>query len=126
MRNDIDGLFADIEKLRPPLASLSPLSSAGNEGKVRYTLRKQLAVRTWRRHVTVGDISEELAKKALAEADCSPEEADAIFKLTALATFDDRFVIPPFQREMAMEMMVDPHDHRSSAGFGFREAPTRS
>ncbi|MCP3919265.1 MAG: nitrate reductase subunit beta [bacterium] len=126
VRSDVDDLFADIEKTRAPIAYLGKLFAAGNDGKVRYALRKQLAVRIWRRHVTVGDIDEETAKRALVEAECTPEEADAIFKLTSLATFDDRFVIPPFQREMAMEMITDPHEHRSSAGFGFREAPTRS
>lgn len=126
VRSDVNELFADIEKARAPIAYLGQLFAAGNQGKVRYALRKQLAVRLWRRHVTVGDVEEEVAKLALTEAECSPEEADDIYRLTALATWDDRFVIPPFQREMAMEMMTDPHEHRSSAGFGFREAPTRS
>ena len=63
---------------------------------------------------------------ALAEADCTQEQADAIFKLSALSSFEDRFVVPPFQREMAIEMLEDPHEHRSSAGFGSRLAPKRS
>ena len=126
VRSDVDDLFADIEKARAPIGYLGKLFAAGNEGKVRYALRKQLAVRIWRRHRTVGDVTEEAAMLALNEADCTPDEADAIYRLSALATWDDRFVIPPFQREMAMEMMADPHEHRSSAGFGFREAPTRS
>jgi nitrate reductase beta subunit len=126
LRNDVDGLFADIEKARAPIQYMARLFSAGNEGKVRYALRKQLAVRIWRRHVTVGDVDEATAKTALAQAECSTEEAEAIYKLTSLATFDDRFVIPPFQREMAIEMMEDPLDHKASAGFGFRAAPRRS
>ena len=126
VRSDVDSLFAEVEKARAPIGYLAQLFSAGNEGKVRYALRKQLAVRVWRRHVTVGDVTEESARKALAEADCTAEEADEIYRLSALATWDDRFVIPPFQREMAMEMITDPHEHRSSAGFGFRDAPRRS
>jgi len=126
VRSDVDELFADIEKARAPIDYLGQLFAAGNVGKVRYALKKQLAVRIWRRHVTVGDLSEEAARTALSEADCTAEQADEIYKLTALATWDDRFVIPPFQREMAMEMITDPHEHRSSAGFGFRDAPTRS
>ena len=126
VRSDVDDLFADIEKARAPIGYLGKLFAAGNVGKVRYALRKQLAVRIWRRHVTVGDVTEQAAKQALNEADCTPEQADDIFKLSALATWDDRFVIPPFQREMAMEMLTDPHEHRSAAGFGFRDAPRRS
>jgi nitrate reductase beta subunit len=126
VRSDAEELFADIEKARAPISYMGKLFAAGNDGKVSHALKKQLAVRLWRRHSTVGDITLEAATNALAAAECSPEEADAIYRLTALATFEDRFVIPPFQREMAMEMMTDPHEHRSSAGFGFRDAPTRS
>ena len=87
---------------------------------------KRSSVRIWRRHATVGDISAEAAQRALQEADCTPEQADAIYRLTALSTFEERFVIPPFQREMALEMLEGPHEHRSSAGFGFRAAPERA
>ncbi|MCA8980786.1 MAG: nitrate reductase subunit beta [Planctomycetes bacterium] len=126
VKNDLDSLFADIEAARAPMEYLGKLFSGGNLGKLRYALRKQLAVRIWRRHVTVGDISEEKALAALNDADCTCEEADAIYRLSALSTFDDRFVVPPFQREMAIEMLEDPHEHRSSMGFGARVAPKRS
>ncbi len=123
--SDSDDLFADIEKARVPIRYLARLFAAGNEGKVRYSLRKQMAVRLLRRHLTVGDVSEETANRALLEAGLDAREADAIYRLTSLATFEDRFVIPPFQREMAIEMLDDPHDVRRSTGFGFREAPMR-
>ena len=80
VRSDVDELFADIEKARAPIEYLGQLFSAGNVGKVRYALRKQLAVRIWRRHVTVGDMTEEAAKQALSEADCTPEQADEIYR----------------------------------------------
>ena len=66
------------------------------------------------------------SERALAEADCTWEQADKIYRLTTLASMDERCIIPPFQREMAIEMMEDPHEHRASAGFGFRDAPRRS
>jgi len=126
VKNDVDDLFADIEKARAPMNYLGSLFSGGNLGKLRYALRKELAVRIWRRHTTVGDIPEAKAQAALAEADCTAEEADAIYALSALATFEDRFVVPPFQREMAIEMLEDPHEHRASMGFGSRVSPKRS
>ncbi len=121
--NDIDGLFGDIEKARAPIAYLGRLFAAGNDGKVRYALRKQMAVRLWRRHVTVGDVTRDAAERALREADSTPIEADAIYKMTSLASMEERVVIPPMQREQAIEMLEDPHDHRASTGFGFREFP---
>jgi nitrate reductase beta subunit len=65
------------------------------------------------------------AERALREAECSPEEAEAIYRLTSLCTFDDRFVIPPMHREEAIEMMEDPLAFKQGVGFGFTAAPRR-
>ncbi|MFZ1729838.1 MAG: nitrate reductase subunit beta [Bacteroidota bacterium] len=120
-----DEFFHDIEESRIPMAFLGKMFGAGHDGKVKYALKKQKAIRTYRRAVTVGDISMEIATAMLAAADCTVEEAEAIYKLTSLCTFDDRFVIPPMHREQALEMMDDVHAHRSQAGFGFITPPKR-
>jgi nitrate reductase beta subunit len=121
-----EDLFHAFDQARAPMAYLANLLAAGNEGKVRYALRKQMAVRAHRRATTVGDIDRATADRMLREADCTPEEAEAIYRLTALCTFEDRFVIPPMHREEAIEMLRDPHEWRQEAGFGFRSAPRRS
>ena len=108
-----------------PCKFLANLLAAGHEGKVRYALRKQKAVRWYRRAVTVGDVEMDVAERMLAEADSSPEEAEAIYRLTALCTFEDRFVIPPMHREEAIEMMADPLEHKQTVGFGFMQGPRR-
>ena len=92
---------------------------------VRYALAKQKAVRWHRRAETVGDVDRELADRMLHEANCTREEAEEIYKLTALCTFEDRFVIPPMHREQAIEMMKEPHEHREETGFGFVGGPRR-
>jgi nitrate reductase beta subunit len=120
-----DDFFHDIEQSRVPLQFLANLFGAGHQGKVVYALKKQKAVRTYRRAVTVGDVDMKTAERMLMEADCSVEQAEAIYRLTSLCTFDDRFVIPPMHREEAIEMMKDPHEHRSSTGFGFVQEPQR-
>ena len=120
-----DSFFHDIEQSRVPLQFLANLFGAGHQAKVLYALKKQKAVRVYRRAVTVGDIDMKTAEKILTEADCSIAEAEALYKLTSLCTFDDRFVIPPMHREEAIEMMKDPHEHRSDTGFGFVQAPER-
>ena len=104
---------------------LANLFGAGHEGPVRYALRKQKAVRWYRRMLTVGDVDTATAERMLREADCTPEEADAIYQLTSLCTFDDRFVIPPAHREEAIEMLEDPMEHKQGAGFGFIARPKR-
>ena len=44
-----------------------------------------------------------------------------MFYLTALAKFDNRFVIPAAHREHAIEMLEFTGDKRGSVGFGFKE-----
>lgn len=125
VKNEAEGLFPDFDKARAPIEYLGKMFSAGNNSKIRYVLKKQMAVRNYRRAVTVGDIAVEVAEKMLLEADCSVAEAESIYKLTSLCTFNDRFVIPPSHREEAIEMMKDPLEHKQSVGFGFREEPKR-
>lgn len=120
-----DDLFHDIEEARVPMKFLANLFGAGDEAPLRYALRKQKAVRWYRRFKTVGDVDEQTAMRMLAEADCSPEEAEAIYALTSLCTFEDRFVIPPMHREEAIQMMEEPLAHKQTTGFGFLAAPKR-
>jgi nitrate reductase beta subunit len=120
-----DHFFHDIEEARVPLQFLANLFGAGHQAKVVYALKKQKAVRIYRRAATVGDVEMKTAERLLTEVGSSPEEAEAIYRLTSLCTFDDRFVIPPMHREEAIEMMKDPHEHRASAGFGFVQSPER-
>jgi nitrate reductase beta subunit len=124
--NHVSGdLFHDIEEARVPMKFLANLFGTGEEGPLRYALRKQKAVRWYRRFKTVGDVDEQTALRMLQEADCSPDEAEAIYKLTSLCTFDERFVIPPMHREEAIQMMRDPLEHKQSVGFGFLAGPKR-
>ena len=125
VKNISDDLFHDIDDARVPMKFFANMFGAGHEGVVRYALRKQKAVRWFRRAVTVGDVPMAVAERMLREAECSRDEAEAIYRLTSLCTFDDRFVIPPMHREEAIEMMEDPLEHQQSAGFGFLTAPKR-
>ena len=120
-----DDLFHDIEQARVPLKYLANLLGAGKTDKVAYALRKQKAVRWYRRAMTVGDVSMETAEKMLREADCSIAEAEAIYVLTSLCSFEDRFVIPPMHREEAIEAFRDPMEQKQAAGFGFIDKPRR-
>jgi nitrate reductase beta subunit len=112
-------LFHDIDEARIPMKFLANLFGAGHEGKVRYALRKQKAVRWYRRAVTVGDVDMPTAEHMLRETDSSPEEAEGIYQLTSLCTFEDRLVIPPAHREEVIQATEDLQKHQESVGFGF-------
>jgi len=118
-------LWGTIDQARFPLKYMANLFAAGDEEKVKTVLKKLMAVRIHRRNVTVGDLSPEKVEVAMREAGMDAETADAIYKLTSLAKFDDRFVIPPAHREQAIEMLEFTGDTRGSTGFGFKEKPVR-
>ncbi len=82
---------------------LASLFAGGDEAPVRYTLRKEIAVRASRRAATVGDVDRADVELLLRGADCSDEEAGEIYRLTTLATTGERFVVPPAFREQATE-----------------------
>jgi nitrate reductase beta subunit len=120
-----ESLWGKIEDARLPLKYMANLFSAGDTAVIYRTLKKLMAVRIHRRSVTVGDIKRETADQSLLECELSPDVADAIFRMTSLAHFSDRFVIPPAHREEAIEMIQDTHTKRGHAGFGFIEKPER-
>jgi nitrate reductase beta subunit len=114
-------LFGTIEQARFPMQYMANLFSGGDTEMVKARLLKLMAIRIHRRHVTVGDVSKEKADLALQEAGLTAEMADKIYYLTALAKFDDRFVIPAAHREQAIEMMEFTGDKKGNTGFGFKE-----
>jgi nitrate reductase beta subunit len=121
----VDEFLGTIDTYRLPLKFMASLFGAGNEAPVRYALRKQLAVRMHRRQVTTGDLDESKVRQALSATHTDEEEAEAIYRLTSLAPFDERFVIPPMHREEAIEMLRDTADAKGFAGLGIRADPIR-
>ena len=121
----IEEFLGSIDSYRLPVTYMASLFGAGNEGVVRYALRKQLAVRHYRRAVTAGDVDMDAARRMLAAVDCTVEEAEAIYRLTSIAALDERFVIPPMHREEAIEMLEEPLAAKGFEGFGRRRRPER-
>lgn len=117
--------FSTVEENRIPIKYLSSLFSAGNSKIITEALRKLITVRAWRRFKGVGDVGESDVKKMMEECQMTERDVDELFKLTSLSTFKERFVIPPFMREIAIEAIKDPYFHKAEAGFGFRKGNRR-
>ncbi len=117
--------FGTLEQARLPMRYMARLFSAGNEDEIVAVYRKLIAVRVYRRAITVSGELDEEARKALAAAGLTAEVAQAIFELTAKPTFEQRFVVPPLGRETAIESVIDPLRHKAEAGFGFRREAKR-
>jgi nitrate reductase / nitrite oxidoreductase, beta subunit len=112
------GLFTSLEHARMPLRYMARLFSADNLEAVSAVFRKLQAVRLYYRARTVGDVSEADVQQALADGATTPPEVEAIYHLTSIATFHERFVIPPFLREEAIAAEGDTLEHQQ-AGEGF-------
>lgn len=123
--SDTASLWAGIERSRLPMAYLASLFTAGDTDRVKQVLKKLLAVKISRRNTTVGDLPEAEITAALEGGRTNAKEADEIFRLTALATFEERFVIPPAHREESMEMIEATGDVKGNTGFGFKIKPER-
>jgi nitrate reductase beta subunit len=134
-RYDVDGTdgngngavpsMSNLEQARIPLKYMASLFTAGNEELVAQVYRKLFAVRVHMRAQKVGNVSEEEVARVLRDGGTTPEEAEAIYRLTSMPTFQERFVLPPLGRELAIESRVDPHTAKQEGGFGFRKAPER-
>jgi nitrate reductase beta subunit len=61
----------------------------------------------------------------LKSAGITKDTADDIFRLTAMAHLQDRFVIPSSHREEAIDLLEKTAERRQNAGFGFVDKPKR-
>ncbi|HUJ28005.1 MAG TPA: nitrate reductase subunit beta [Myxococcales bacterium] len=96
---------------RIPASYFARLFAAGNVELVRTALRRLSAVRDYRWSVSQGD------PPPVDLAGLSPRQAEEIFRLTALASLQERVVLPALQRE-EQTRADEPQPHRG-AGFGF-------
>jgi len=123
-RRDFE-LFDQIDKARLPIRYLANLFSVGDEQLIARILRRMLAVRVYKRRQSVDGQIDEATVKLLASVDMTPEEAEAIYSLTTLPTVDERFVLPPYHREMSIESLNDPLAYKGEVGVGYIEPPRR-
>jgi nitrate reductase beta subunit len=117
--------FSSLENARLPIRYMANLFTAGDEDQVIAVYKKLMAGRLFKRAQTVGDISVEKAAQILVEAHTTPEEVEEIYQLTSLAGFDERFVIPPFSREAAIELVQITQTRQEGGGMGFLHEPRR-
>ena len=66
-----------------------------------------------------------VSQRALAKAGMTAEEAEAIYRLTSLPTYQERFVVPPYSREGDIEEVYDPQQRKAETGFRKRQSPHR-
>jgi nitrate reductase / nitrite oxidoreductase, beta subunit len=122
---DSSEFFGSLEETRIPLKYLAHLFTGNNVGLIREVLQKLWAVRIYQRSKSSEYAGNSQAKATISEAGCSTDEVEQIYRLTALPRFQDRFVIPPYHREVEIGQLEDPLQHKSHIGFGYNRIPKR-
>jgi nitrate reductase / nitrite oxidoreductase, beta subunit len=95
---DSGNLFAAIDTLRIPVEYLANLFTAGDVGPVDATLRKLAAMRCFMRDITMGRDPQESIPAAVG---MTGEQMYDMYRLLALAKYDERYVIPAAHAEQA-------------------------
>lgn len=86
-----DNLFGAIDSLRIPLEYLAGLFTAGDVDRIRTTLRRLAAMRSFMRAIM---LAEEPDPEIAASAQLAPEQIEQMYRLLAIAKYDQRYVIP--------------------------------
>ncbi|REJ08712.1 nitrate reductase subunit beta [Microbacterium bovistercoris] len=119
---DARTLFAAIEKLRIPIEYLAELFTAGDVAPVDAALRKLAAMRSYMRGISIDDVREESIAQAVG---MTGPEIEEMYRLLAIAKYEERYVIPPAHYEQAhdLEEMACSLDYDGGPGMGGAGGP---
>jgi nitrate reductase beta subunit len=110
-------LFAAISKMRIPLEYLAGLFTAGDTGPVEKVLRRLAAMRSFMRDVNLG---REPVEETAAAVGMTGDEIREMYRLLAIAKYEERYVIPTAHTEIAGELdeMACSLDYDGGPGMG--------
>jgi nitrate reductase beta subunit len=102
---DKGNLFAAIEAMRIPIGYLANLLTAGDVSVVDGVLRRLAAMRAYMRDINLGrDADESIAESV----GLTGEDVYEMYRLLAIAKYDQRYVIPAAHREAAEALEESP------------------
>jgi nitrate reductase beta subunit len=94
---DPDDVFPLIDELRIPVRYLANMLTAGAEEPVRVALKRLAAMRRYMREQSIGGEADATVAR---EVGLEPREIEKMFRLLAIAKFDERYVIPRAHAEV--------------------------
>ncbi|MFE1458003.1 nitrate reductase subunit beta [Streptomyces sp. NPDC058735] len=95
---DHRNLFAAVDALRIPVDYLARLFTAGDPAPVDAVLRRLAAMRAYMRDINLG---REPDARIPSEVGMGEEQMYDMYRLLAIAKYDERYVIPPAHAEQA-------------------------
>lgn len=88
---DKDTLFPAVDQMRIPIQYLAEILSAGDDMVIRKVLKKLAMMRYYMRAIS---IKESVDQDALDEINLTGEEIEEMYRLLAIAKYENRFVVP--------------------------------
>ena len=107
-----DSIMPDVEKMRIPVKYLANLLTAGKEEPVIRSLKRMLAMRQFMRSKLIEGNPD---PAILDDVGLTEEMVTDMYKIMALANYEDRYVIPTGHREET----IDAYGASGSCGFSF-------
>jgi nitrate reductase beta subunit len=108
----IHGELPDVSEMRIPVQYLANLLTAGQTAPVIRALERMLAMRAYQRGKHV-DGTQNL--NVLKQAGLTVAQVEDMYRIMAIANYEDRFVIPTTHREYA----ENAFDMKGGCGFSF-------
>lgn len=105
-----DDIFPAIDDMRIPVQYLANLLSAGDTDVIKTVLKKMAVMRS---HMRARNLNKETDAELLARYGMTEKETEEMYRLLAIAKYDDRFVIPAAHREE----FSDLYSEQGACGF---------
>ncbi|WP_166996599.1 nitrate reductase subunit beta [Paramicrobacterium fandaimingii] len=114
---DANNLFAAIDQLRIPMEYLAEMFSAGDLGPVTESLQKLAAMRSYMRGINLDEGRDESIAEAVG---MTGTEVEKMYRLLAIAKYEERYVIPQAHSEQARELdeLACSLDYEGGPGMG--------
>jgi nitrate reductase beta subunit len=109
---NLNGEIPDVRQLRIPVQYLANLLAAGDTQPVTRALERMLAMRAYQRAAHVDGAPN---RAAIEQVGLSEAQVAEMYRVMAIANYEDRFVIPTTHREYA----ENAFDVRGGCGFSF-------
>jgi len=90
-----------IDDMRIPIKYLANLLTAGDEASLRLTLKRLVALRAYMRSLWVENTPH---MKVLEEAEMTSQMAEDMYRLLAVAKYQERYAIPTVKKEEAQDL----------------------
>ncbi|WPZ16862.1 nitrate reductase subunit beta [Geobacillus subterraneus] len=111
-----DDIFPAIDEMRIPIEYLANLLTAGDTAHIRTTLKKMAAMRSYMR---AKQTNKQPDIRLIESLGLSREDIEEMYRLLAIAKYEDRFVIPASHREEVADLYAE----QGSCGLAFAGGP---